>query len=56
MYTTVMILVKLTIQTTYQRAEDALMEIQEKATCTISNTPKVKIHELKLMDYKLKKS
>lgn len=55
MYTTVMVLVKLTIQTTHPRAEDALTEIQEKATCTISDTPKVKIHELKFMDYKLKK-
>jgi len=54
MYTTVMVLVKLTIQTSHQRAEDALTEIQEKAKCTISDTPKVKIHELKFMDYKLK--
>lgn len=55
MYTTVMVLVKLTIQTKHLRAEEALTEILEKAKCTISDTPKVKIHELKFMDYKLKK-
>jgi len=55
MYTTVMVLVKLTIQTKHTRPEDALTEIQEKAKCTITNTPNVTIHELAFMDYKLKK-
>lgn len=55
MYTTVMVLVKLTIQTKHARPEDALTEIQEKAKCTISNTPNVTIHELAFMNYKLKK-
>lgn len=55
MYTTVMVLVKLTIQTTHKHPADALCELNQKAHCTISDTPKVKIHELKMMDYKLKR-
>jgi len=54
MYDTIFLLVKATIQTKYRNVHEAIGEIQQKATCTISDTPKVKIHELKLMDYKLK--
>ena len=54
MYDTVFLLVKATIQTTHKNVHEAITEIQEKATCTITNTKKVKIRELKFMDYKLK--
>jgi len=54
MYDTVFLLVKATIQTTHKNVHEAITEIQEKATCTISDTKKVKIRELKFMDYKLK--
>lgn len=56
MYDTIFLLVKATIQTTHQQVHDAITEIQQKATCTITNTKKVKIHNIQLMDYKLKKS
>lgn len=54
MYDTVYLLVKAIIQTSHKTAQDAISEIQEKATCTITDTKKVKIKELKFMDYKLK--
>ena len=54
MYDTIFLLVKATIQTTHKNVHEAITEIQEKATCTITNTKKVKIRELKFMDYKLK--
>jgi hypothetical protein len=54
MYDTVFLLVKATIQTTHKNVHEAITEIQQKATCTITNTKKVKIRELKFMDYKLK--
>jgi hypothetical protein len=54
MYDTVFLLVKATIQSTHKNVHEALAEIQEKATCTITNTKRVKIRELKFMDYKLK--
>ena len=54
MYDTVFLLVKATIQTTHKNVHEAITEIQEKATCTITDTKKVKIRELKFMDYKLK--
>jgi hypothetical protein len=54
MYDTIYLLVKATIQTSHKNVHEAISEIQQKATCTITNTKKVKIHELKLMDYKLK--
>lgn len=54
MYDTVYFLVKATIQTSHKNVHEAISEIQQKATCTITNTKKVKIHELKFMDYKLK--
>jgi hypothetical protein len=54
MYDTVFLLVKATIQTTHKNVHEAITEIQEKATCSISDTKKVKIKELKFMDYKLK--
>ncbi|RKR83355.1 hypothetical protein BDD43_3561 [Mucilaginibacter gracilis] len=56
MYDTIFLLVKATIQTTHKNVHEAIAEIQETATCTITNTKKVKIHELTLMDYKLKKA
>ena len=54
MYDTIYLLVKATIQTSHKNVHEAISEIQQKATCTITDTKKVKIHELKLMDYKLK--
>ena len=54
MYDTIFLLVKATIQTSHKNVHEAIAEIQHKATCTITSTKKVKIHEIKLMDYKLK--
>ncbi|MHB8206408.1 hypothetical protein [Mucilaginibacter sp.] len=54
MYDTVFLLVKATIQTKHKTAHEAITEIQQQATCTITNTKKVKIKKLKFMDYKLK--
>ncbi len=54
MYDTIFLLVKATIQTTHKNVHEAIAEIQDKATCTISDTKKVKIRDLKFMDYKLK--
>ena len=54
MYDTVYLLVKATIQTSHKNVHEAISEIQQKAICTITDTKKVKIHELKFMDYKLK--
>jgi len=54
MYDTIFLLVKATIQTKHKNVHEAITEIQQKATCTISNTKKVTIHELQFMDYKLK--
>ena len=54
MYDTIFLLVKATIQTTHKTAHEDITEIQQQATCTICDTKKVKIRELKFMDYKLK--
>lgn len=54
MYDTIFLLVKATIQTTHKTAHEAISEIQQKATCTITDTKKVKIHKLEFMNYKLK--
>ncbi len=54
MYDTIFLLVKATIQTSHKTAHEAITEIKQKATCTITNTKKVKIKELKFMDHKLK--
>ena len=51
---TIFLLVKATIQTAYPQVHDAITEIQREATCTISDTRKVKIKKLEFMDYKLK--
>jgi len=51
---TVFLLVKATIQTTHKQVHEAITEIQRKATCTISDTRRVKIKKLQFMDYKLK--
>lgn len=55
MYDTIILMVKATIQTTHKQVEDAIIELQQKAAVTIGDTPKVKVHELKFLDYKLKK-
>jgi hypothetical protein len=55
MYDTIFLLVKATIQTSHKNCHEAIAEIQAKATCTITDTKKVKIRELKFMDYKLKR-
>lgn len=54
MYDTIFLLVKATIQTTHKNVHEAIAEIQQKATVTVSSTKKVKVHDTKLMDYKLK--
>jgi len=43
MYDSIFLLVKATIQTTHKNVHEAIAEIQDKATCTISDTKKVKI-------------
>jgi hypothetical protein len=54
MYHTIYLLVKATIQTPHKTAQEAIADIQKHSACTVSDTKKVKIKELKLMDYKLK--
>jgi len=54
MYDTIYLLVKVTIQTSHKNVHEAISEIQEKATCTVSSTKKVKICATELMNYKLK--
>ncbi len=54
MYDTIFLLVKATIQTTHKNVHEAISELHEKATCTLTSTKKVKVHEIKIMDYKLK--
>jgi len=54
MYDTIFLLVKATIQTKYKHVHEAIAEVQQNATVTITDTKKVKIKELKFMDYKLK--
>lgn len=54
MYDTIFLLVKATIQTTHKNVHEAISEIQQKSSCIISDTKKVKIKELKFMDFKLK--
>ena len=54
MYDTIFLLVKATIQTNHKNVHEAISEIQQQATCTITSTKKVKIHDIKLLDYKLK--
>jgi hypothetical protein len=54
MYYTIFLLVKATVQTTHKTERDVISEIQQNASCTIRDTKKVKIKELKLMEYKLK--
>lgn len=51
---TIYLLVRAKIQTSHKQVHDAITEIQEHATCTISDTKKVKIKKLEFMDYKLK--
>lgn len=55
MYDTIFLLVKATIQTTHKNAGSAITQIQQKAKVTITDTKKVKICELKFIDYKLKR-
>jgi len=54
MYDTIFLLVRATIQTTHKNVHEAIAEIQQKAVVTVSDTKKVKVHDIKLMDYKLK--
>lgn len=54
MYDTIYLLIKATIQTNHQNVHEAISELQQKATCTVTSTKKVKVHEIKIMDYKLK--
>jgi hypothetical protein len=54
MYHIVYLLVKATIKTPHANAKDAVAELQQKATCTIANTKKVKVEKLEFVDYKMK--
>lgn len=54
MYDTIYLLVKTTIQTSHKQVHEAVSELQEKATCTISNTKKEKVCKTEFMNYKLK--
>lgn len=54
MYQKIHLLVEATIQTSYKTIEEALLEIHQKAACTISNTKKVKVHAIKFKDCKFK--
>jgi hypothetical protein len=54
MYDTIFLLVKVTIRTTHKNVHEAITELQNNATCTISSTKKVKVEDIKFMDYKLK--
>lgn len=54
MYDTIFLLIEATIQTQHKNVHAAISELQEKATCTITSTKKVKVHAIKFMDYKLK--
>jgi hypothetical protein len=54
MYDTIYLLVKATIQTSHKNVHDAINEVQEQSTCTVTNTKKVKICATELMNYKLK--
>ena len=54
MYDIIYLLVKATIQTSHSTVHEAINEIQQKATVTVSDTKKVKIRDLELMNYKLK--
>lgn len=51
----VYLLVRVTLQTSHKTAHEAIAELQQKATCTITDTKNVKIKTVKFMDYKLKK-
>lgn len=51
---TIFLLVKATIRTTHKTVHEAISEIQQKAKVAVSDTKKVKIEKLELMDYKLK--
>jgi hypothetical protein len=51
---TIFLLVKVTISTTHQNVHEAIAELQQSATCIISNTKKVKVIQTRFMDYKLK--
>ncbi len=55
MYDTIYLLIKATIQTTHKNSEKAIAELHQKATCTISNTKKVKVHAIEFKDCKIKK-
>ena len=54
MYDTIYLLVKATIQTSHKDVHEAINELQENATCTITSTKKVKVCDTELMKYKLK--
>jgi len=54
MYDTIYLLVKATIQTSHKKVHEAIRDLQENATCTISHTKKVKVRVTELMNYKLK--
>ncbi|MDB5158785.1 MAG: hypothetical protein JWR50_3492 [Mucilaginibacter sp.] len=54
MYHIVYLLVKATIRTSYPTAKTAVTELQQKATCFIGSTKKVKVEKLEFVDYKMK--
>lgn len=48
------LLVRVNLQTSYQNIHEAFKEIQETATCNITDTAKVKIKTVEFVNYKLK--
>lgn len=51
---TIFLLVKATISTTHVNMHEAIADLQKNASCQITDTQKVKVEKLVLMDYKLK--
>jgi hypothetical protein len=51
---TIFLLVRVTIATTHRNVHEAIAELQQRSTCTISNTKKVRVKRTAFMDYKLK--
>jgi hypothetical protein len=54
MYDTIYLLVRVTMQTSHKNVHEAINELQEKGSCTIGDTKKVKVCATEFMKYKLK--
>ena len=51
---TIFLLVKATIVTTHNNVHEAITELQQRSTCTIKNTRKVRVKKTEFIDYNLK--